>query len=256
MWRNRTVCLVGITMFLGATGCTFHESDGYRGGRGGGQPGPSYPGPGGGGARSGDSGVAVAWDLAYLDGRFTDCDAADTPTVTLRLTPNAPTAGFEASFPCDDGVGAIVGIPPGDYDVTLDLRDPLGRPVSTLTNPGIRVFGGAVTEPEAALIPVQTWDLLWTIGIEHLSGRVSAATCRDVGAGSVQFTARFDGETPEVYRLPCEDYGAVSTAIRPGDYEVRLILLDYQGRPIGDTGPGYFEVTFDELAELEAEFVF
>jgi hypothetical protein len=247
MWRNCTVCLVGITLSLSAAGCVVQAGHPSSGG---------HRGSSGGPAPVSDSGLTIRWDLATLDDKLTDCDAAGTATVALRATHRSSAAQFTASFPCDAGIGVVTGLPPGDYALALDLLDLFGRVVSVVDHPGVPVFTGRLTQPDVALFPIQTWDLLWTIGIERLSGGVVAATCRDVGATTARFTTRLEGEAPETYELPCEDYGAVSTAIRPGHYEVRLLLLDARGRAINDTGPGFFEVTFDEPAELDADFVF
>jgi hypothetical protein len=244
MWRNRTVCLVGITLVLG-TGCIVHQNSESTTTGGGSPPPPVLV--------TGDSALRVHWELAYLDGTLTHCEDADTPTVTVRATMRSG-ARFVESFPCEIGVGVAV-VPPGLYDVAIDLVDSLGRPVSTLYQTDLRVFDGLVTEPdEVALFPVQTWDLVWTIGVLQRGGRVTPATCRDVGAATVQFSARLDGEAPEIVELPCESYSAVSPAIRPGDYEVRMLLLDRLGRPLADTGIGVVEVTFDETASLDADF--
>jgi hypothetical protein len=238
MWRNSTVCLVGIALGLGGTGCIVESGD------------PDHP-RGGHRPATTASGVAVAWDLAYVDGRLIDCQTADTPTVTLTVTSRASGIPHVASFPCEDGVGVALGIPPGIHDIALDLRDSQGRIVSTLSN-DLQIYDGTVTEPEEALFPVQNWDLLWTIA--GRGGR--PVTCREVGAVSVEFSAQLPGETPEIYFMPCEDYGLVSTAIREGDYRVRMRLLDYRNQTMADTGFGLELVTFDRPAELEAEFRF
>jgi hypothetical protein len=97
--------------------------------------------------------------------------------------------------------------------------------------------------------------MLWTIGIEQRNGSIAAARCADVGAETVQVVTQLGGEPPETYQLPCDDYGAVTTAIRPGDYQVRMLLLDQRGRPMSDTGFGSFPVTLDRPAVLDADFV-
>jgi hypothetical protein len=75
-----------------------------------------------------------------------------------------------------------------------------------------------------------------------------------VNAASVEFTATLAGAAPESYLLPCSDYAALTSAIRPGDYQVRMLLLDHAGRTIGDTGVGLIGVTMDAPAALDADF--
>ena len=242
MWRNSTVWLVGSTLALLGTGCFVHE-DGEPSGRhhpGGGTV--VVPGPGS---------LSVGWDLAYIDGKLTDCEAADTPTVVLRLEPRQAGPRFSAPFPCEAGGGIATGLDPGLYDLTLDLQDARGRVVSSVEHPPVEVFLDTQTRlDEAALIPVQTWDLLWTIG--HRGSR--ALSCDEVGGRMIEFTAQLGGGPADVYRLPCTDYGAVSTAIVPGDYQVRMVLIDQRGLMIGDTGPGRINVNFQDPASLDADF--
>jgi hypothetical protein len=260
MWRNRTVYLVGFTLALQGAGCVVEQGSDYD------APGRGYQGPDSGGARApggapgpvtGDSGLSVRWSLAYLDGELIDCDDAGTSRVTLRAEERSTGARFSVSFPCAAGAGVATRVPPGLYDVSLDLLDPPGRPVSGFSYRGVQVFGGRVTEPDrAAVFRVQTWDLLWTIGIANRNGGITSVTCRDVRAVTIRFVTQLGGEPPEAYELPCEDYGAVSTAIRAGNYQVRMLALDYRGQTISDTGPGFYEVTFEEPAALDADFVF
>ena len=242
MWRNSTVCLVGSTLALLGTGCFVGDEDDHHHG----------PPPGGTVVVTSSAGsVAVGWDLAYLDGKFTDCEAADTPTVVMRLEPRQPGPRFSAPFACEGGGGLATDITPGIYDLALDLQDPRGRVVSTVEHPPIEVFARTTTElEEAAVIPVQTWDLLWSVG--HRGTR--ALSCDEVGGRMIEFTAQLSGGGADVFRLPCSDYGAVSTAIVPGDYTVRMILIDHRGLTIGDTGPGRINVSFDGPATLDADF--
>jgi hypothetical protein len=243
MWRFSTVYLAGIT-FL-SVGCIvdagpddYDYSGGYH------DPGPPT-------VVVHEPGLSVGWDLSYLDGTLTDCDEADTPTVRLRATPHGPGPAFTATFACAAGGGTTTGLTPGVYDIALDLRDPDGRIVSTVEHPAVEIFAGAVTQlDESAVIPVQVWDLVWRIG--HRPGH--ELTCRDVGAVSVQFTAQRGGEEPAVYQFPCDDYGALTTAIPPGNYQVRMLLLDARNRPMGDTGPGEIDVRSDSQASLDADF--
>jgi hypothetical protein len=241
MWRNCTVCLAGLS-FLGV-GCFVDPGpDVHQGG---------YHDPGPATVVVHEPGLSVGWELAYLDGTLIDCDQADTSTVTLRATPHQPGPAFTASFPCGAGAGTITGLLPGPYDVALDLRDPDGRVVSTVEHPPVDIFPDTVTRlEESAEIPVQVWDLAWHIG--RRAGR--DLTCGDVGAVSVQFTAQRDGEEPSVYLSPCDDYAATTTAIPPGDYQVRMLLLDARNRPLGDTGPGFVTVRPDSQAALDADF--
>jgi hypothetical protein len=242
MWRNSTVCLVGSALALLGTGC-FVDADHDHG--------RSYPPPGGTVVVSGAGQIAVSWDLAYLDGKFTDCESADTPTVVLHLEPRQAGPRFSAPFSCEAGGGVATNIAPGLYDIALDLQDARGRTVSTVEHPAVELFQNTTTElEEPAVLPVQTWDLLWTIG--HRGTR--ALSCDDVGGRMIEFTAQLGGAPPDVYRLPCSDYGAVSTAIVPGDYQVRMLLIDQRGLAIGDTGVGRVNVTFDAPASLDADF--
>ena len=260
MWRNRTVCLVGVALSWLAAGCVVEDGSQPSNGRGSRVPDSGgYPTPGGGSGPlqpGRDSGLQVRWDLASLDGKLTDCDAADTPTVEMGAVLRSTGARLHASFPCDAGGGIATNLPGGVYDVSLDLLDALGRPVSSLDLPGLPVAEGRVSAAgDVAPFTVQTWDLVWTIGIQLRNGSVATASCGDVGATSVQFDAQLAGEPPETYRLPCDDYGSVTTAIRPGDYQVRMQLLDRFDRPIGDTGPGASHVSFQAPAQLDADFV-
>jgi hypothetical protein len=206
---------------------------------------------------TGDSGLSVRWSLAYVDGELIDCDDAGTSSVTLQAEERSTGDRFSVSFPCAAGAGVATRVPPGVYDVSLDLLDAPGRPVSGFSYRGVQVFAGRVTEPDrAAVFPIQTWDLLWTIGIANRNGSITPLTCRDVGAVTIRFVTQLGGELPEAYELPCEDYGALTTAIRAGDYQVRMLALDYRGQAISDTGPGFYEVNLEEPAVLDADFVF
>lgn len=244
MWRNSTVCLVGSSLALLGTGC-FVDADDHHGRT-------HYPPPGGTVVVSNNAAqIAVKWDLAYIDGKFTDCEAADTPTVVLHLEPRQAGPRYTAPFPCEAGGGIATEIAPGIYDIALDLQDARGRTVSTVEHPAVQLFHNTTTDlDEPALLPVQTWDLLWTIG--RRGSR--ALSCDEVGGQMIEFTAQLGGNPPDVYRLPCRDYGAVSTAIVPGDYQVRMILIDHRGFTIGDTGIGRINVNFDAPASLDADF--
>src|SRR5207244_13098133 len=116
MWRNRTVCLLGITLALGAGGCIVHEdrhTTSTGGGGGGGGGGGVQPAP------TGLAALSVGWDLASVDGAQVDCAAAGTPTVTVVAQQRATGARYSATFPCDDGVGVMDDLPAGAYDVAL-----------------------------------------------------------------------------------------------------------------------------------------
>jgi hypothetical protein len=253
MWRNCTVCLVGIT--LAGTGCIVNEthspSGGYRGSSrdSGGGTAPSGP-P----VATGSGALGVRWGLAYLDGNPTDCQAADTPTVLLHAT-LSNGARYNASFPCTAGGGVATALPGGVYDLTLELLDAHDRPVSTVSRDDVPVFDGTTSEAGGvAVLAVQAWDLAWTIAIVHRNGASSPASCGDVGAASIRFVAQLGGESADVYELPCNDYSALSTAIRPGNYQVQMQLIDYQGRRLSETDPLAFPVTFDRPAMLGADF--
>jgi hypothetical protein len=245
MWRNSTVCLLGGVVALAGTGCIVNEHAHDSGG--GGYHPPPPPAVVSDGAR-----LSLQWDLAYVDGKPADCETADTPTVNVRLDPASAGTPFSVSFPCGAGAGLATGINPGTYAVSLDLVDSRGRTVTTVTHPPVGLTPGTTTQlEEPALLPVQTWDLTWTIGARGPQG----LTCDDVNAASVQFTAQLGGGgPPDSYLLPCSDYRAVTTAIRPGDYQVRMLLLDHAGRTIGDTGPALVTVTMDRPATMDADF--
>jgi hypothetical protein len=246
MWRNSTVCLVGVALGLLGTGCFVDDGDpGYGGGGGGYHPPPPVV------VVSNGAALALQWDLAYVDGKAADCESADTPTVNVSLDPTSSGTPYSVAFPCGAGAALATGIGPGEYEVTLDLVDSHGRTVASLTHPPVRLFPDTTTRlGEPALLPVQTWDLGWTIG--QRGGR--ALSCDDVNAASVEFTAQLGGGAPERYLLPCSDYGALTTAILTGSYQVRMLLLDHAGRTIGDTGPGIVNVTMDAPATLDADF--
>jgi len=244
MWRMSTVCLVGSALSLLGTGCIVHDNHSTHDGGGYHPPPPPVVVPSG--AR-----LALQWDLAYLDGKAADCEGADTPSVTVRLDPAPAGTPFSVSFPCEGGAGLATGIAPGRYTVSLDLHDSRGRTVTTLTHPPVDLFSDTTTQlEEPALLPVQTWDLAWTIGHRGPVG----LSCNDVNAASVEFTATMSGSPPDKYLLPCSDYGALTTAIMPGQYNVRMLLLDRAGRIIGDTGNGLVTVTMDAPAALDADF--
>jgi hypothetical protein len=244
MWRNSTVWFVGGALALLGTGCIV-DDHGHSSGGGGYHP-PPPPVVVSDGAR-----LALQWDLAYIDGKAADCQSADTPTVTVRLDPAPTGTPFAVSFPCEGGAGLATGIEPGVYELSIDLVDAHGRAVASLTHPPVQLFLDTTTRlDEPALLPVQTWDLTWTIGQRG----PRSLSCDDVNAASVQFTAQLAGGAPESYLLPCNDYGALTTAIAPGDYQVRMLLLDHAGRAIGDTGNGLVTVTMDAPATMDADF--
>jgi hypothetical protein len=242
MWRNSTVCLVGSALVLLGSGCIVHqtseEHEGYH------PPPPPV-------VVTTSARLAFEWDLSYIDGTAADCESADTPTVILRLAPVGPGTPFSASFPCVGGAGLATGIAPGSYGLSLDLQDSRGRIVANLNHPPVQLFADTTTRlGDTAVLPVQTWDLAWTIG--HRGSR--ALSCDEVNAASIQFTAQLGGAPPESYLLPCTDYSALTTAILPGNYQVRMLLLDHANRTIGDTGPGLVTVTMDAPAVLDADF--
>jgi hypothetical protein len=244
MWRNSTVCLVGSFLSLLGTGCIVNDHHTHDGS--GGYHSPPPPVVVSSGAR-----LALQWDLAYLDGKAADCESADTPSVIVRLSPAPAGTPFAVTFPCEGGAGLATGIDPGRYEVSIDLTDGRGRTVTTLTHPPVDLFAGTTTQlEEPALLPVQTWDLAWSIG--HRGGR--GLSCDDVNAASVQFTAQTGGFAPDSYMLPCSDYAALTSAIMPGTYHVRMVLLDHANRVIGDTGDGLVTVTMDAPATLDADF--
>jgi len=243
MWRNSTVWLVGSALALLGSGCIVNEHVDSGG--------PGYHSPPPPVAVASGARLSVAWDLAYVGGKPADCETADTPTVNIRLDPAPNGTPYAIAFPCEGGAALATGIDPGTYEVSLDLVDTRGRVVASQTHPPVRFFFDTTTQlEEPALLPVQTWDLAWSVG--HRGPR--ELSCEEVGAASVEFSAQFEGETRETYLLPCNDYNALTTAIRPGDYAVRMLLLDRAGRAIGDTGLGLFTVTLDAAAALDADF--
>jgi hypothetical protein len=246
MWPNRTVCLVGITLALqAATGCIANVSthDGRSSG-GGPRPVTTY-----------DSGLGVEWDLAYLDGQGVACGAAGTPTVTVVSQQRGSGARTAVSFPCDDQVGVVDGLPPGVYDVSLYLEDELGRTVAAVDYSALAVTSGRVSEPAyVTTFAVQAWDVAWTLAIQHRDGRATPARCADVGAATVRFTTQLGSEERESYDIPCSSYGGVTTAIRPGDYLMQMELLDGVGRLLADTEIVAFPVTMREPAQVDVDF--
>lgn len=248
MWRNRTVCLVGITLALGAGGCIVHEDrhTSYSGGGGGSG---SHPAP------TGSAGISVGWDLAYVDGTRVDCASAGTPTVTAVAQLRATGARYSASFPCEGGVAVLDNLPPGSYDVALDLEDESGRIVSSLDYNGVSAFSGSVTGPgHVQAFPIQAWDMVWTIAVQQRSGRNVQVGCRDVGATTVRFIAQWEADQPEYYDLPCDSYAAITTAIRPGDYQVQMLLLDSVGRTLADTDIVGYPVDMNAPAAFDVDF--
>lgn len=241
MWRIRTVFLAGISVL--GVGCVVDAGPGTAHG--------GYHDPGATTVVVNESGLSVAWDLARIDGTATTCGEADTPTVTLRATPRQGGAVVTSSFACAGGAGTVTGLVPGAYDLALDLQDRGGRIVSTVEHPPVDVLPDTVTQlNESAEIPVQVWDLAWHVG-RRPGGELA---CGDVGAVSVQFTAQRDGEPPVDYLFPCDDYGALTTAIPAGAYQVRLLLLDAGNRPIGDSGFARVGVRSDTQATFDADF--
>src|SRR6185369_3217457 len=148
--------------------------------------------------------------LAYLDGQGVGCDAAGTPTVTVVSQQRGSGARTAVSFPCDDQVGVIDGLPPGSYDLSLYLEDDLGRTVSAIDYSGLVVVAGRVSEPAyVTTFAVQAWDVAWTLAIQHRDGRVTPVGCADVGAASVRFITQLGAEAQESYDIACSSYGAV-----------------------------------------------
>jgi hypothetical protein len=245
MWRNRTVCLVGITLALGAGGCIVHEDRHVTNNSGGG----AHSAP------TGSAGLSVGWDLAYVDGARVDCGSAGTPTVTVVAQQHATGARYSASFPCDDGVGLMNNLPAGAYDVALDLEDEGGRIVSGMDYDSVVAFAGSVTGPGfIQRFPIQAWDMVWTIALQQRNGRNVQVACRDVGASTVRFIAQWETDQAEYYDLPCETYGAITTAIRPGDYQVQMLLLDDVGRTLADTDVVGYPVDMNAPAAFDVDF--
>jgi len=249
MWRNRTVCLLGITLALGAGGCIVHEDHHTTSTGGGGDGGGTHPAP------TGLAAFSVGWDLAYVDGAQVDCAAAGTPTVTVVAQQRATGARYSATFPCDDGMGVMDDLPAGTYDVALDLEDQNGRIVSSMDYDGVAAFTNGVTGPGfVQRFRIQAWDMAWTIAVHQHSGSSVQVDCRDVGAATVRFIAQWQGEPAEYYDLPCESYGAITTAIRPGDYQVQMLLLDAQGRTLADTDLVGYPVDMTSPAAFDVDF--
>jgi hypothetical protein len=245
MWRNRTVCFVGLTVALLA-GCVVESSP--RGPRStGGSSGPRD-------VVVASAGLTVRWDLAYLDDELADCAVAGTPVVTVTSQLRGTRERFTASFPCEIGVGLMDGLPPGTYDVALDLEDDLGRVVSVVDFPGVPTFSNRVTETEVGYFPVQVWDVAWSLAVHDRYGRATQVSCGQVGATTVRFITQYDLEPQEAYDLPCPTYGGITTAIRPGDYLVQMLLLDRAGRLMAETDIVDYPVDMDAPALVDVDF--
>jgi hypothetical protein len=246
MLPNRTVCLLGVIVAVQASACVV---DGGASHHGSGSSGGSRP------VGTSEGGLSVQWDLAYLDGAATDCVAAGTPTVAVVSRLRSTGESFTAAFPCDDEVGVMDRIPPGVYDVSLDLQDDLGRTVSIADYAGVVVFSNDVSAPDRKVrFSIQAWDLAWTIAIDHRRGSSTPVRCGEVGATTVRFITQLGVEEPETYDLDCGSYSAVTTAIRPGDYQVQMLLLDGAGRAISDTDAATYPVSAFDPALVDVDF--
>ncbi len=93
--------------------------------------------------------ISLTWTVVRGDGTSADCSQVGAQSVALRLQPRAGGAPSVAAFPCSAPTG-VANVPPGLYDVTVDLHDAMGTKLAPSASQSVSVVVGRTK----ALTPV------------------------------------------------------------------------------------------------------
>jgi hypothetical protein len=165
----------------------------------------------------------VDWSLAYVRGGDVTCELADTPTVDLTMINTATNQKFVDTFPCAATGGRSRSLPPGTYDVTIELKNRGGEAISK-QEAKFDLVRHSPTGLPPITFEIQSFRLAWSLA----RGQTSLA-CHDVGARFVNVVTRLNSEDPITYSFPCEAGSGSSPAILLGTYSVGINLVDGPG---------------------------
>jgi hypothetical protein len=182
-----------------------------------------------------DSAFVVDWALMYVppagnpDEVVTpSCQEAHTPTVDLDIVNRSTRATHHASFKCSEGGARSQVLPVGTYDVTVALKNDLGKSMSAATNTADIVRRG-LTDLGSLAFGIQSFRMAWT-----LARGSAGVSCEQAGAKTVVLTAMLGGEPMMSLDFPCNAYAGISPAIATGTYSLRVQLLGNSGAVLSD----------------------
>jgi hypothetical protein len=182
-----------------------------------------------------DSAFVVDWDLMYVppannpnEVMTPTCAEAHTPTVDLDITPRQGGAAHHESFKCADGGARSQKLSTGLYDVTVSLKNDLGRSVSA-TSGQFEIVRRGLTDLGSLAFGIQSFRMAWT-----LARGAAGVSCEAVNAKTVTLTAMLGSEPMMAIDFPCNAYGGQTPAIPTGVYSVRVQLLNAAGAVLSD----------------------
>jgi hypothetical protein len=92
--------------------------------------------------------VSLTWSIIGQEGRVTSCEAARTPSVSVRLHNPSTAEDLIYSFACFGGSGVTPLLPTGNYDAEYQLLLGDGTPLATVREQTrLTVGDGKVTAP-------------------------------------------------------------------------------------------------------------
>jgi hypothetical protein len=227
MLRNRTVWLFGFAAAsaLSSAGCIIGDTD--------------------------DSAFVVDWNLMYVppagnpnEAMTPSCAEAHTPTVDLDVTNKSSGATHHESFPCMSGGARSQVLSVAPYDVTVALKNDLGRSVSATTGT-FNIVRRGLTDLGSLAFGIQSFRMSWT-----LARGASGVTCEAINAKTVTLTAMLGSEPMMAVDFPCNAYAGQSPAIPTGTYSVRVQLLSATGAVLSDIPAMTFPVNSIVRADL------
>lgn len=174
-----------------------------------------------------ETGLDVAWTLSF-DGDVPTCEQAGAADVRVVSTNLAEQEILTDRFACAAGTGVTQALPPGDYDVAIELLDAASLPIVTVPFPGIPVDDGGLTK-----LPLVTFRVGGTLFTDWAitQGGVPA-TCADVGASQLSiFTTDKDGGQVDDLFDCVELYGRTGPLMH-GQYTVVVSLIDMNGNTV------------------------
>jgi hypothetical protein len=218
------------------------DLDGWAAGSGG-------DGPGEGGDADVPPAFVMEWSLGRVGaGGPVGCEEAGTPMVRLALRHLVSSMVVTERFPCAAGAGVISTLPTGDYEVTAALEDQQRRAVSQFVSGPYTVRPGPPSRQRIEF-QIQSFEIDWVLV------RGSAAlTCAAAGAEVVQLTAQLGSESPETFRFPCQAATGETTAIRLGQYNLRLQLRSGTDSVLSETAAMPLRVAESERAAVSVVF--
>ncbi len=91
--------------------------------------------------------VSLTWTVIAQEGGVTSCEAARTPSVSVRLHNTSTSEDLVYSFACFGGNGITPLVPAGTYDAEYQLLLADGSPLAKVRDQSLSVAGGKVTAP-------------------------------------------------------------------------------------------------------------